>query len=51
MFQDILNDDAVGHVEGQTLGDEVFEAVGHVVAREFELFGLVNFHDNVVVES
>ena len=50
MFQDILNDNAVSHVEGQALGDEVFETVGHVVAREFELFGLMNFHVHVVVE-
>lgn len=51
MFQDILNDNAVGHVEGQTLGDEVFEAVGHVVAGEFDLFGLMNFHIHIVIEG
>lgn len=50
MFQDILNDDAVGHVEGETLCDEVLEAVGDVVASELQLLGLMDFHVHVVVE-
>ena len=50
MFQYILENDTVCHVEVKTFLDEVFKAIGHVVASEFELFGLMHFHVHIVVE-